>query len=281
MEKVQIRNWFDLGGATASRLISAGFSEREARDLLDRSLQLFPSAIRGSKLSGMASRVLTTSSRRLDSLLGGGVWCGAVTDFYGEASSGKTQICFQLCVNAVQAGWTVLFIDCLGTFRPERIGEISEGGKFDPAKALAGVNVLRVHSSHDQIECVRKLMRRKKDYTKAIIIVDGLADHFLTEYGTQGLIPRQSSLYRHLIDLSRLALNSGIAVVVTNGVRSRLDAVDQLVEAGGHAITHGVHYRMMLARESVRFTARILQPNLFSPKLYFTVTGDGIGDAAE
>ena len=281
LEKAQIHNWFDVSGATSSSIIRAGFSELEARDLLDRSSQLFPSAIRGQKVLGMTSQVLTTSLRRLDSLLGGGIWCGAVTDFYGEASSGKTQICFQLCVNAVQAGWTVLFVDCLGTFRPERIREMSIAQKLDPSKALSRINVLRVHSSHDQIECVRDLVRRKRDYEKTILIVDGLADHFLTEYGTQGLISRQSSLYRHLIDLSRLALNSELAVVVTNGVRSRLDATEQFVEAGGNATTHVIHCRMMLSRESARFTARILQPNLFSPKLYFTVTADGIIDATE
>ncbi|MEW6070778.1 MAG: DNA repair and recombination protein RadA, partial [Candidatus Thermoplasmatota archaeon] len=34
-----------------------------------------------------------------DDLLGGGLEPGAITEFYGEFSTGKTQICHQLCVN--------------------------------------------------------------------------------------------------------------------------------------------------------------------------------------
>jgi len=42
---------------------------------------------------------ITTGSSALDRLLGGGVETQAITEFYGEYGSGKSQLCFQLAVN--------------------------------------------------------------------------------------------------------------------------------------------------------------------------------------
>lgn len=43
---------------------------------------------------------LTTGSKAFDELLGGGIESQAITEFYGEFGSCKTQVCFQLAVNA-------------------------------------------------------------------------------------------------------------------------------------------------------------------------------------
>lgn len=41
---------------------------------------------------------LTTGSRVLDTLLGGGIETGSVTEVFGEFRSGKTQLCYTLAV---------------------------------------------------------------------------------------------------------------------------------------------------------------------------------------
>ena len=52
--------------------------------------------------SGRRSKLLrcTTYSKNLDALLAGGIETQAVTEFYGEFGSGKTQICHTVCVSA-------------------------------------------------------------------------------------------------------------------------------------------------------------------------------------
>ncbi|MCK5723178.1 MAG: PhoH family protein, partial [Gammaproteobacteria bacterium] len=47
----------------------------------------------------------------LDELLGGGFETGVVTQIFGEAGSGKTNICIQLAVECVKRGKKVIFID--------------------------------------------------------------------------------------------------------------------------------------------------------------------------
>jgi len=51
------------------------------------------------KKERMSLPKITTSSKNLDSLLGGGVEVKTITEFFGEFGSGKTQLCHQLAVN--------------------------------------------------------------------------------------------------------------------------------------------------------------------------------------
>src|SRR4030095_9053957 len=73
----------------------------------------------------------STGARALDELLLGGIETQAITEFYGEFGSGKSQICHTLCVTAQKRveeaglGGGVILIDTEGTFRPERIDQIA------------------------------------------------------------------------------------------------------------------------------------------------------------
>lgn len=74
---------------------------------------------------------LTTGSRELDKLLGGGIETGSITEVFGEFRSGKTQLCHTLAVTCQlpvsQGGGEgkCLYIDTEGTFRPERLLAVS------------------------------------------------------------------------------------------------------------------------------------------------------------
>lgn len=73
----------------------------------------------------------STGSKSLDELLLGGIETQAVTEFYGEFGSGKSQICHTLCAMAKQPinegglDGGVIYIDTEGTFRPERLNQIA------------------------------------------------------------------------------------------------------------------------------------------------------------
>ncbi|MFG1446569.1 MAG: DNA repair and recombination protein RadA, partial [Thermoplasmatales archaeon] len=100
---------------------------------------------------------LTTGSKSLDDLLGGGIETAAITEFFGEYASGKTQIMHQLAVNATLpldknglAG-EVLFIDTENTFRPERIVQMAKHIDLDPVEVLKKIHVARAYNSSHQI----------------------------------------------------------------------------------------------------------------------------------
>ena len=53
--------------------------------------------IAAAELINQKGERLTTGSKNLDALLGGGVETGAITQFYGPPGSGKTQLCCMIC----------------------------------------------------------------------------------------------------------------------------------------------------------------------------------------
>ena len=75
---------------------------------------------------------LTTGSKALDDILGGGLETGSITELYGEFRCGKTQLCHTLCVTCqlpVDMGGAegkALYIDTEATFRPQRLVQIAE-----------------------------------------------------------------------------------------------------------------------------------------------------------
>lgn len=67
---------------------------------------------------------ISTGSQRFDNLLAGGIETKAVTQFYGQSGSGKTQICHILCSivpqNKSSGGLDAksIYIDTEESFRP-------------------------------------------------------------------------------------------------------------------------------------------------------------------
>jgi DNA repair protein RadA len=88
---------------------------------------------------------ITTGSKSLDALLGGGIETQAITELVGEFGTGKTQLCHTLCVTAQlpkdKGGLEVgaLFIDTEGTFRPESIVQIARKHRLEAEKALKNI----------------------------------------------------------------------------------------------------------------------------------------------
>lgn len=80
--------------------------------------------------------MISTGSKNLDELLGGGIETGAITELFGEFRTGKTQLCHTLaviCQLPLDMGGgegKCLYIDTEGTFRPERLLAVAERYSF-------------------------------------------------------------------------------------------------------------------------------------------------------
>ena len=150
---------------------------------------------------------ITTGSAELNKLLGGGVETGALTEGFGEFGSGKSQLGFQLAVNAqlpVEQGGLnghVVFIDTEGTFRPERIRQIAEAKGLNPDDVLKNIHVARAYSSDHQMLLAEKVSEliQKDGLPIKLIIIDSLTSLFRSEYSGRGtLADRQQKLNKHL-----------------------------------------------------------------------------------
>jgi DNA repair protein RadA len=227
---------------------------------------------------------ISTGSRALDEILGGGVEVGAVTEFFGEYGSGKSQIAHQLCVNVQLngSGKKAFFLDTEGTFRPERIAQMAEGLDEDSQHLLAGVLVVRVYDTDQQMLAVRKLEEANR-LGIGLVVVDSVSNLFRSEYSGRGsLAERQQKLCRHLADLKRLADVNHLAVVVTNQVLARPEIFfgDPTLPVGGNILGHAVTHRVYLKRGKAEMrTATIVDsPNLPCKSASFRITDEGISD---
>lgn len=275
----------EIGEATAAKIIN---SARAAADIGGFET--------GDKILERRKSVskLTTGSQALDSLLGGGLETQAITEFYGEFGSGKTQIAHQLAVNVqlpVEKGGlngSVIIIDTENTFRPERIKNMAEGVALDDAEVLKNIHVARAYNSNHQILLVdkaEKLAEELKETEKPVrlLIIDSATAHFRSEYVGRGtLADRQQKINKHLHDALRFGdLNSAV-VMITNQVQVRPDAFfgDPTRPIGGHIVGHTATFRLYLRKSKgeKRIARLVDSPSLPEAEAVFSVSSVGIRD---
>jgi len=232
---------------------------------------------------------ITTGSKNLDSILGGGIETKTITEFYGEFGSGKTQLCHQLAVNVQLPrekggfGKKALYIDTEGTFRPDRIMEIVEASGLNPEEALENILYVRAVSSDHQMEVVREASEIIEKENIGLLIIDSIMSHFRAEYpGRENLAKRQQKLNTHLNVLRNLAWVYNIAVVITNQVMAKPDVFygDPTVAIGGHVLYHvpGVRVYLKKGKGNKRIARVVDAPYLPEGEAIFEIRKEGIRD---
>ena len=210
---------------------------------------------------------VTTGTSSLDDLLMGGIDTQAVTEFYGEFGSGKTQICHTLCI-MVQAppedgglDGGAIYLDTENTFRPERIYDIARARNKDADEILSRITVAKAYNSAHQ-ELIMGEVGSILDKTGArLIIIDSAVAHYRAEYLGRGtLAERQQKLNRFMHLLTRTAETRNVAIVLTNQVLSTPDVFfgDPSKPVGGHVVAHTSTYRIYLRKAGKNRIARMV-----------------------
>ena len=233
----------------------------------------------------------STGSRTLDELLLGGIETQAVTEFYGEFGSGKSQICHTLCAIArqpVESGGMnsgVIYIDTEGTFRPERVEQIARSRGLDHRQILKSIAVCKVYNSSHLELIVKDLGRYVNDFNAKLVIIDGIISLHRAEFAGRGtLADRQQRLNSMLHKVIRLAEIFNIAVVITNQVQSSPDTFfgDPTKAAGGNVVAHSSTYRIYLRKSGENRLAKMMDsPYHPYSDTRFTINDKGADDIDE
>ena len=232
---------------------------------------------------------LTTGSKAFDELMGGGLESQSIVEFFGEFGSCKSQICFQLAVNATlpeeMGGFDsdVIIIDSENTFRPERIIQMAQHLGADPNEVLKRIHVARAFNSQHQILLVEKAIELAQEKKVKLMVVDSLTSHFRAEYiGRGALAERQQILNRHMHELLNFATLNNAVIAVTNQVAAKPDAFfgDPTRPIGGHIVGHTATFRLYLRKGKAgkRIARLIDSPNLPEGEAVFMVSENGITD---
>lgn len=275
----------------------------------------FPSAI-GSKATGQETNLRTTAdeyhrhrrnnieristgSIELDNLLRGGIETKAVTQFYGDFGSGKTQICHSLATIVSQdkskggVAGNCIYIDTEGSFRPERILEIAKARGFDSDLALKDIILYQPLNSRKQELVVEnfilKDLARGGDKRVKLIVVDSPITHYKTEYrGLSEQSPKIQNLFRFMSNLRRISQSYGVAIVVTNHASTVPDSnllidIDIKKPTGGNATGYTSTYILYLKNRSRIRRDAVLVKCPFKPSgsAIFTIDEMGIANLSD
>ena len=285
VESVAVASSRELVAAASLSAEKATEISAAAREILEIKFQTAEELLKRRDQIGR----LSTGSKALDSLLGGGVESQAILELIGEYGTGKTQICLTLCATVqlpperggLQGG--AVYIDTEGTFRPERLAQISEAYGLRSEESLRNVIVARAFNSDHQTLIAEKLDEIIPKKNIKLVVVDSVISHFRAEYlGRESLADRQQHINIHLHRLLRTAEIYNIPVVVTNQVIAIPDVFygPTTRPAGGHVVAHLSTNRVVLrrAKGDVRIARIIDSPYLPEGECVFVINESGVAD---
>ncbi|KAF5304049.1 hypothetical protein FQA39_LY01834 [Lamprigera yunnana] len=236
---------------------------------------------------------LSTGSKDMDKLLGGGVESMAITEVFGEFGTGKTQLSHTLCVTAQMPGLNgyiggkVIFIDTENTFRPDRLRSIADRFNLDQTAVLDNILYARAYNSEHQHDLINKAAARLHEEAGVfkLIIVDSIMALFRVDFVGRGEIAyRQQKLGQMLSRLQKISEEFNIVIFATNQITSDLTQIEQpdvQKPIGGNILAHAMTTRVSLHKNlKGRRVAKIFDsPDVEQGEVEFSITAGGITDA--
>ncbi|KNZ75030.1 Meiotic recombination protein dmc1 [Termitomyces sp. J132] len=256
--------------------VDIGSSSQDSRMMIYRCLYPYcdtdcsqgSSFATGVEIQDRRKRVtlISTGSKVVDGILGGGIMSQSITEVYGEFRTGKTQLAHTMSVVAQ------LPPDLGGaagkTFRPDRIRSIADRFGVDGNMALENILYARAFNSEHQMELINECSMRfaeDKDfrllvynlysYAAGLKIIDSIMALFRVDYSGRGeLSERQQKLAQMLSKLTKLSEEYNIAILLTNQVQSDPGATMTFVAGGalkpigGHILSHASATRIFLRK---------------------------------
>jgi len=157
-------------------------------------------------------RRLATKCLPLDDLLNGGIENKSITEIYGEAGSGKTDLCLQLARECASQVKKVAYIDSEGVSL-ERLNQIITGYKKD---ILSKILFFHPNSLADQEEIIKKVLKIRD---VELVILDTFNLFYRLTLEDEEKFPFRS-LNRQITDLQLASMRKEIFVLISGQVYS-------------------------------------------------------------
>ncbi|TLZ52674.1 MAG: DNA repair and recombination protein RadB [Methanobacteriota archaeon] len=174
-----------------------------------------------------------TGCAALDELFGGGVETGCLTLLYGEAGSGKTNVCLQVARNVARDEKRAVYIDTEGVSL-ERLKQMCGD---DYQTVLSRVLFSEPYSNEEQEKLIGQAVKMVDASTDiGLIVVDSVTMHYRLTLRDDDPEERRS-LARQVARLLRVSRKSEIPVILTSQVYTDIDK-GTIEPLGGHMLAH-------------------------------------------
>lgn len=160
---------------------------------------------------------LSTGSELIDSFLKGGLEKGLITNVFGESGSGKTNLCVQVAAEIAEKGEKVVYIDTEKGFSPERFKQIADEESLDRMVLNEPMEF------EQQEEAIKSLEEVAGEHDPEAIIVDSMVSLYRLQAKGDQIQEMNQKLSQQLSELSKIAREQNIPVLVTNQVYTSFD----------------------------------------------------------
>jgi DNA repair protein RadA len=226
---------------------------------------------------------LSTGVDNFDKILEGGFHSSRGYVLFGKNSTGKTQLCHQMCLQASNYDIKTIYLDTENSFRPERIKQLVEKRKIKTRNVLKEILISKVMSSSTFLIKLDELTSYVKRKDFKLLIIDSVNNYYRAEQSN----PEFSSFmakknFLNLLEkLFFLVLNHNLILICTAQVTQNFleDRIVQELPVGLQYINHYFTEFIYLSRELGTNYAHLINSQI-SPekKLPFKITARGIED---
>lgn len=180
---------------------------------------------------------ISSGSKPIDGLLSGGYECGVISTLFGEAGSGKSNLCMLAALTATGQGRNVIYVDTEGGFSVERAAQLFPRSH---EQLLSKIIFFNPTSFEEQRKAFDQITDASEHGRLGLIIVDSIVMLYRLMLGDheKDVSETNHEMARQLRILSEIARKKNVAVLVTNQVYSSFDNRDEVRMVGGDLLKY-------------------------------------------
>lgn len=224
--------------------------------------------------------ILKSGTNNLDLLLGGGFRSKKSYVIYGANSTGKTQLCHQLCVEAFKIGIKTIYIDTESTFRPERIKELCSYRGLNEDEVLKTILVASITSNDTLQYKINEIDSILHKSDVKLIIIDTINNYYRLEQGIS-YEKSKNQFIKILRKLNSLTEKYDLISIFTSQVSSSFDRDSNIkhIPVGVQYLNHFFSEFIYLLKINDKNLMHLINSSyLKENKLLYNIAPEGIID---
>jgi len=169
------------------------------------------------------NRLIPTGSTSLDKVLDGGLPQREMCLLYGGAETGKSALAMQCAVNCARLGFKTLYIDCEGTFLPERLSQIAGQDFGEVSDSIIVSNPAAFEEQVALVDGIERFVGRRF----GLIVFDTVTSLYRSELlNKKETFSLNRELNRQVATLAEVSRKLDLSVLVLSQVRSVMPEAD-------------------------------------------------------
>lgn len=236
--------------------------------------------------------VLSSGSKNIDKVLGGGFHAGKNYLIFGASVTGKTQLCHQICIQAFKCFSSdisenvfkfIVYLDTENTFRPERIRDMSIASDLNYQDVLKNILVAKIMSDTTLLFSLSEVEKKIKENNTHALIIDSINNYYRLELGNKNLsFFKTKALFLKILNkITELTKKFNLITIATAQIAPNFveNSVITDVPVGNQFLNHFFTEYLYLAKYEKNNYVQLVNSSLFpEKKLLYRIALEGIKD---